>query len=334
MKGPRRPNGAGACGYQAYMRNGFGSAGTGTLGRPGRRPRRGAFVAAAILVSALGFAAPSYVFAQTVSSGGASAGSGSFGRISGGGGSYGSLTLGVTAEDLGPRRVPINVRSMADGTANTVQEGPWERVPINVQTMADGTANELRLRDDELRREDRRRRLARPVGRLPYAYLIPSTRRGSSGRAEAPGAYEPEEAGRPVPPVLRPPPPSRRAALRAPDLAGRAGTLSPVERRAVKAAKDRPGIAPRVPPPTPAADGLVLSPEECVEVRITTAGGIQWRQRVARSDFDAETPAEVAARLQATVDRGDPLSIRGPDGSFNVRAGLVDGLVVGPCRGP
>lgn len=292
------------------------------------------FIAAAILVTSLGFAAPSYVLAQTVSSGDTSTGGGSFGQISGGGGSYGSLTLGVTAEDLGPRRVPINVRSMADGTANTVQEGPWERVPINVHTMADGTANELRLRDDEPRRRDRRRRLGRPVGRLPYAYLIPSTRRESSGRAEAPGGYEPREADRPVSPVLRPPPPSRRAALRAPDLAGRAGTPSPVERKGAKAAKDRPGIAPRVPPPTPAADGRALSPEECAEVRITTAGGIQWRQRVARTDFDAETPAEVAARLQATVDRGDALSIRGPDGSFTVRASLVNGLVVGPCRGP
>jgi len=316
--------------------------------------------------------------AASGSGGGASIGSGSgaggsfgglgggssFGRISGGGGSYGHLTHGFTARRPSTR-IPINPRTMANGTANTLRRGRTEHVPINPLTMADGTANELRRPPKEERHRPGRGRFV-VDGRPYYHYLLPSragaasypmeaeriepTRRRRLGRAptattgEAATRARLSRVGAPTAagfgaermPTGAAGQPGIHTGGAAPGVDSRSGVQSSATTKSTTVSDSGPGIAPRVKPPIPAAEAGTEAPlaqDECAEVRITTAGGIQWRQRVPLQTYGASTPDDVAVRLQEILARGDPLTLSGPDGSFTVRASLVENLIVGPCRG-
>lgn len=249
-------------------------------------------------------------------------GGSSFGRISGGGGSYGHLTHGFTARRPSAR-IPINALTRANGTANEPRRGRTERVPINAQTRANGTANSWREPPGDAGPGKR------PIhGPLRGPFLI-------DGRPY----YQYVAASRVMPPYAPVPaedPTERRRRL---------GGVPALEAELAEAGAGEPGdaremgtgqrMAPRVKPPVPpdpATADEALPAEECAVVRVTTVGGIEWRQRIRLTDYDASTPEESAAHLQEALDRSEPLSISGPDGSFTVRPGLVRSLIVGPCR--
>lgn len=249
------------------------------------RPMAVGWTVGAVLLAIL--CNPAGMEAQAASSGGTErAGGGSFGRISGGGGSYGTLTLGVTAEDVGPR-------------------------------------HRARLRE--------RPRTTVPLG----PFLYPSRVVRAPYPADATGGENSREASRRVPPTEPPARAVRRSevvrALKASGVESRSGDR--VEGKAGGGDARSERMAPRVRPPVPPSDGEALPLEECAEVRVTAAGGIQWRLRVPVSEYGADTPGELATGLHEALDRGRPLSLRGPDGSFGVPASLVDGLIVGPCQG-
>ncbi len=205
------------------------------------------------------------------------------------------------------------------------------QVPINAQTRANGTANALHRPDPA--GGPRRDRFVRD-GR-PFLQHVPSTR-----VVAVPYVVE-EDAAREEPRRrLGRVPGDAPASPDAPGFRGPAGVARSTAATADAAPGIDPGeevaVAPRVRPPVPADDGPEdgsLPRDECADVRITTAGGIQWRQRIRVGDYGASTPEEAATELQEILKRGDPLSIRGPDGSFTVRASLVQSLIVGPCRG-
>lgn len=193
-------------------------------------------------------------------------------------------------------------------------------VPINAHTLANGTANRPVPRERK-----RPRRRTRFLPSLPPVVvlnqevtvlneIVTEGAEGRTGRSSEPDRGRPPEA----------PPPSRNSTPRAADAPS--GEPSSGSVRA----------APRVPPPSRAPTERrpreAPDADACVSVWITTAGGIEWRHRVAFEDLGVSAVSEAASLLQGRLRRGEPLSIESVDGSFRVPAPLVESLVVGPCR--
>lgn len=214
-------------------------------------------------------------------------------------------------------------------------------VPINVNTLANGTANQpiVKERPKSTRHRTRRPRfrslLPTTVVRVNQVTVVESD--GSSGRRKAVRnidalrrMQEEEEAE-----ATRSPSPEAEGA--------------PPEQDDAEA--DRPGPQRWTPlvrpsgsgddPESGSPDGSMddesreseLDPAECVSVWITTEGGIEWRRQVAVGDVGADDPNGAARLLQRRLRRGEPLALETTDGGgFTVPAHLVETLVVGPCR--
>lgn len=192
-------------------------------------------------------------------------------------------------------------------------------VPINAHTLANGTANRPLPRE-----RDRPRRRTRFLPSLPPVVvlnqqvtvvneIVAGGAEGRSGRRPEPAGERPSDA---------PPAPGN-------------GTPGAADAPSGEPSSGNVRAAPRVPPPsrTPTERPREApDADACVSVWITTAGGIEWRHRVAFEDLGVSAVSEAASLLQGRLRRGEPLAIESVDGSFRVPAPLVESLVVGSCR--
>lgn len=81
------------------------------------------------------------------------------------------------------------------------------------------------------------------------------------------------------------------------------------------------------------ADEGAARARRCVDVRLETRSGIGFRTRVNAGDLDASGPQEVGLLLRLLIDEREPLVLPGIDGeTMKLPAGVVDAVVVGPCR--
>ena len=196
--------------------------------------------------------------------------------------------------------MPINAQTTANGTANTWKEAPGD--PAHGRKPTQGPRRGPFLVD----------------GRPYYQYV-------TAAGAMAPYVLAPEED-----------PAERRRRLGRVPAPAEDAVEAPGRSDARVGSDAHEAMAPRVKPPVPpdpATAGEALPAEECAVVRVTTVGGIQWRQRIRLADYDASTPEEAASELQEVLKRSEALAIQGPDGSFTVRPSMVRSLIVGPCRG-
>lgn len=189
--------------------------------------------------------------------------------------------------------VPINVGSLANGTANTpVPHRPRTRRPTLPRILPTGYV-QVNNRIDVV---------------IPPAA---GRRRGAIRNVDAARARSEEEASRPARPA-----PSGSPPLASPEPAPRTGVSS------------APLVEPLVAPPR----DRELDARDCVTLRITTPGGIEWRHEVGLDVLGATSVTGAASLLQEKLRLGEPLSVRSDEGGFTVPARLVESLIVGPCR--
>lgn len=205
---------------------------------------------------------------------------------------------------------------------------PRERstVPINVNSLANGTAN------DPLPKKRRPRRFRRPgfrgghptsVIQVNNQVTIVNTGTSTARR----------KAVRNVDAIRA----RDEASARETEARARGTSAAPAPEEAPEArprAPRRTGVArvPLVEPLESSEADEELEPGNCVTVRITTPGGIEWRHRVALDAIGASSVSGAASLLQERLRRGEPLVLGSPGGGFTVPAAHVESLIVGPCR--
>lgn len=200
------------------------------------------------------------------------------------------------------------------------QERRRSTVPINVGSLANGTANT----PVPPRPRTRRPRLPRA---LPMS-IVQVNNQITVVNASAPAAEE-NRAVRNVD-VAR-----ARAASR-PEPEPPTGTQRPTPEGAspdeIADGRTRVSPVPLVSPLLAPPSEEELDPRDCVTLRITTPGGIEWRHEVSLDALGASSVSGAASLLQGRLQRGEPLVVQNPGGGFSVPAAQVESLIVGPCR--
>lgn len=241
---------------------------------------------------------------------------------------FGSSRSGSSFGHSGPDRFGVpRLRSLRGDHLKPRGRGT---VPINVNSLANGTANDP-IRPE--RRPRRPRRFVRPGfrGGLPTSVIqlnnqVTIVNTGSAAPARRRRAVRNVD-------VVR----ARAEAAREEEAREGRPAAAPAARETPETPRPAPlrtGVTrvPLVEPLTSQNGDEELDPGNCVTVRITTPGGIEWRHRVALDALGASSVSGAASLLQGKLGRGDPLVLTSPGGGFTVPAAHVESLIVGPCR--
>lgn len=123
-----------------------------------------------------------------------------------------------------------------------------------------------------------------------------------------------------------------RRALRSPDLL-EPGARSSAEPTAGVPTATAGEIGRHLRTSASGADEGAARARRCVDVQLETRSGIGFRTRVNAGALDASGPREIGLLLRLLIDEGEPLVLPGIDGeTMKLPAGVVDAVVVGPCR--